>query len=503
MTNHQSIVSKEEIKAILKKGSRCIAPLWSLENFVAVNPYLNMADAKFGDAMSFLNKSGNVQATLPVDFYMDAIRDGRVVRADIEKALEGNQYKIDEDVDAFIEKLHSPGELSDDMKIQTLGEVASGMNEKNWSRFMIDRISFWASAYFDDKQASWNTTDQNKSLFKAWKQEAEVDYAPEAMGLKGFKTFAKNLPDNHLEAAALSLKVLGLSENLVESYLSALIIKMNGWAGFAARLDWEAGLAGNESNVLEEFVTVMLVWEMGLKQLIVDRDLNQQWNYSKQECEMLLNMSEVGEALAIKLVLQEAFDAANQRVIINKINQQKQKEILDKSIPDVQAIFCIDVRSELFRRNLEATNHKIDTLGFAGFFAFPINYVPLAHDKGVNQCPVLLSPTHTIHEELAESNDHIGAVEQRANQSQIKKTWKTFKQSAISCFSFVSPLGLFFLPKLLSDSLGITRPVSQPDQFGLSQKQNDTKNVTLNQSTDQSGITGIPLEDRCKMAASA
>ncbi|MFK7954219.1 MAG: putative inorganic carbon transporter subunit DabA, partial [Ekhidna sp.] len=47
------------------------------------------------------------------------------------------------------------------------------------------------------------------------------------------------------------------------------------------------------------------------------------------------------------------------------------------------------------------------------------------------------------------------------------------------------------------------RPVSQPDQFGLSQKQNDTKNVTLNQSTDQSGITGIPLEDRCKMAASA
>ena len=60
---------------------------------------------------------------------------------------------------------------------------------------------------------------------------------------------------------------------------------------------------------------------------------------------------------------------------------------------DVQAAFCIDVRSDPLRRALEAVWPGIQTLGFAGFFGLPVAYTPLASQARRPQLPGLLAPT--------------------------------------------------------------------------------------------------------------
>ena len=171
--------------------------------------------------------------------------------------------------------------------------------------------------------------------------------------------------------------------------------------------------------------------------------------------------------------------------------------------PKHKAVFCIDVRSEVFRRNLEIVDQDIQTLGFAGFFAFPIKYVPIGHNEGEANCPVLLKTGPTIMEEMPNTKDHERAFKSRIMRRQVQQVWKSFKSGAVTCFSFVSPMGLSFLPKLFTDSFGITRPVPQPDKAGLKKNFINKKGVGLKDGEFQGDATGIPLDQQIEMARNA
>lgn len=101
------------------------------------------------------------------------------------------------------------------------------------------------------------------------------------------------------------------------------------------------------------------------------------------------------------------------------------------------------------RRHLEAVSPEIDTLGFAGFFAFPIAVQSLGHSKAHAQCPVLLSPGYTLREGLGSQALDEAVVQKRSLRGQLRRAWTSFKMGAISCFSFVGPVGLKNLRKQL------------------------------------------------------
>jgi uncharacterized protein YbcC (UPF0753/DUF2309 family) len=490
---------QQALVAVLREACKKIAPVWPLENFVAVNPYLGHTHKKFENVAQEFATAGGIQMTLPISFYLQKIKEGEITTEDITAAL--NKKNISSDV--FNKNLEEkPGKGEETKSAPTIVDIATEVTNKDWGRFMTARISVWAASYFDNGQAIWSAADQDQSLFCSWKAEAQVDRTPEITGLKGFRKLVKNLPNHPLEAIQVALVKLGIPEEGMSLYLHRLLLRVGGWSAYAARLDWDNELYGGKDGKLMEFLAVLICWEACILDSLDNSGLNNKWDKAKEIYSVISVQKELNQQLAQKLVLQEAFDLAAQRKIISKFENHKPSNSKSERA-DAQAIFCIDVRSEVYRRNLELVDPKIETLGFAGFFAFPIKYNPIGHVGGEAQCPVLLKTGPTIIEQMPDKKIHQEVLDKRIFNRQVQQVWKSFKSGAVTCFSFVSPMGLAYLPKLFTDSFGLTRPVPHPDKVGMTDTSLSNKDISLAPDTVNGETVGIPIEQQMIMAKNA
>jgi uncharacterized protein YbcC (UPF0753/DUF2309 family) len=132
----------------------------------------------------------------------------------------------------------------------------------------------------------------------------------------------------------------------------------------------------------------------------------------------------------------------------------KLEERPSESRPLAQAIFCIDVRSECFRRQLEEIGGN-ETFGFAGFFGVPICYQGFSSEQQTDQCPVLLKPKHVV-KEIPRASQGKAAEKFLAGQ-QIAKTGHTLlhdlKENVVTPYVMVEAIGWFFGLKLFGQTL--------------------------------------------------
>lgn len=98
-----------------------------------------------------------------------------------------------------------------------------------------------------------------------------------------------------------------------------------------------------------------------------------------------------------------AFEAGYQEQLLDKVlrNVAAQPAATQESSqplrPHAHAVFCIDVRSEPFRRNLEACGNY-ETYGFAGFFVVFIRYRAWGRDHETEQFPVIMRAKNEVRE---------------------------------------------------------------------------------------------------------
>ena len=111
--------------------------------------------------------------------------------------------------------------------------------------------------------------------------------------------------------------------------------------------------------------------------------------------------------------------------------------------PEAQLVFCIDVRSEVIRRHLEAQG-PYETLGFAGFFGAPVAFAPFDEAAPHASCPVLLTPRHTIPEVPAAGDLAERARAGMAFKRGLKQTAKALKASVAGAFAFVEATGAVY-----------------------------------------------------------
>ncbi len=95
-----------------------------------------------------------------------------------------------------------------------------------------------------------------------------------------------------------------------------------------------------------------------------------------------------------------------------------------------QLAFCIDVRSEPFRRHLEKLG-PFETFGIAGFFGLPIATSELGSNDSHPSLPVILKPKHQI-KELTDEKEFKNYKQRKKIDSSVSYTFKTMKQNVLT-----------------------------------------------------------------------
>jgi uncharacterized protein YbcC (UPF0753/DUF2309 family) len=383
---------------------------------------------------------------MPRRWYLDRIDSGSIIHDDLQGALDAavmRGYPTPIDVatlrnSALLPSVY-PGPLP------TVADLAAVVSGINWPYLIADRIGAWAAGHFDDGQALW-TAPREQSAYSAWRAFATQDLTPEIQGLAGFAARVARTPESIDAIISGVVQRLGLRPEALETYFHQMLITLGGWAQLGRYNLWQAELAGLEDTTAIELLAIRLVWEEALFDQYNDR-LSLEWSATaeKHASPVVARSASITDE-----ILQEAVERAAQRGLAAQLAKPSANTSSDR--PDVQAAFCIDVRSEVFRRALESVNPNIRTLGFAGFFGLTTSHRRFASDTVELRLPVLLNPALRSCSGGAQLNEKDQADRFKAR---AKRAWGRFKLAAVSSFAFVEATGPVYVGKLISDALGL------------------------------------------------
>jgi uncharacterized protein YbcC (UPF0753/DUF2309 family) len=116
-----------------------------------------------------------------------------------------------------------------------------------------------------------------------------------------------------------------------------------------------------------------------------------------------------------------------------------------RSRPYSQSVYCIDVRSEPFRRHLESTGAH-ETYGFAGFFAAFIRYRAWGKEHDTEQFPVIMRAKNEVREIPRSYLDH------KVSTHRARTKWMyaghtllhDLKENVVTPYVMVESLGWFY-----------------------------------------------------------
>ena len=438
--NSQNILKRNKIDSLLdavKTACDRIPPSWPLDQSIAVNPWWNWRDMNIKNVSASLKAINDIDLLMPKSYYRELL-EKQIKPEHIVKAMnELNSESSFEDLLAFLQE--SDSQING--KWLHIGDLLdndpSRSNKMPWHDEIVHQISQFCALYFQYPEQMVTCSSQVLGLYQGWLDVLSGDKGISTlMDEPEFYLQFANLPDS-LEHAfdSFSQEFLDFpfSEEDLTEYVYSLLVDVYGWATWIAYKVWQSTLNGISSELLLELAAIRLTWELillrhikskskeqyeKLKRLVMDQF--EIYHVSKRQCK---------EYQSKLWIFQRALEYSYQEEIQKKL-VSSYKIPIDR--PSLQAVFCIDVRSEPIRRALESQDPGIQTYGFAGFFGLPIAYSENGSTESTPQLPGLFKPSLIV------------KPNKRENDSFLKRfKWKRIAESAPSAFGFVESFGIF------------------------------------------------------------
>lgn len=431
-----------DVDELVQNASKAIAPLWPIATFIARHPWLGLENLPFEQVARRLKAMQNIDIYPSMSMLRAAQRKGelnlkfleiRLQRWLDEQSLALPREEAERFCRAALWHEEIPNQVLTSPQLKSLAAKAKGMRlpedatrlpirplsllleqqgEGEWARMLDHHMIKWCKLFLDESQASWPLPYREKGFYYAWRKLVIDDPSLNKQQRKRLK----DLPANAEDALRQALMMLGIPHEAMKDYLEAHLLSLPGWAGM---LQWRSQQSGQAHLLLVDYLAIRLSLEWALiapylpiAQYKEDDETLllpllaawMHWGGLTPEEWMRLPQAEQQARLSLayrfdkivrgKLWL-EAWEDTQEAQLKEKIafdspnNEQKQAI--------AQLIFCIDVRSEPFRRHLEQAG-PFETYGCAGFFGLPIKTRELDSGYAHASCPAIVEPLHEVRE---------------------------------------------------------------------------------------------------------
>ncbi|MBX9587109.1 MAG: DUF2309 domain-containing protein [Gammaproteobacteria bacterium] len=291
----------------------------------------------------------------------------------------------------------------------------------------------WCQAFFDQGQATFSMPGRAKGLYKAWLELALYDENLH-QNVPYKIQILKGLSENPRDAIFYVLMVLNIPESLSKEFLTILLTSLPGWSGYVKyQVEWATNNLNAQYPLSEDdFLAIRLVTFVLLCPNVKDFINHIKINSS--------DIASINERTRLMKSREEKYLSSLLPLLRSQMSSDELRSI--KKSAEVQLVFCIDVRSEPFRRAIEKEGNY-ETLGFAGFFGLPIRIRKISSDE-FDSCPVLLDSQHIIQEELSCSDKQCHKFHRGENIiKNIKRIYYGLKYSFSTHFGLVETIGLW------------------------------------------------------------
>lgn len=284
----------------------------------------------------------------------------------------------------------------------------------------------WLQGFFDEGQSTIQMPMRHLGLLKCLLSLIRFDYNLHKNDPTKLH-WLKQLPQNPKALIYEALLYLNIPAQEQEQFLTLMLTTLPGWAAHVQyRTNWPDAQDSEHPHPVEQseylafrLILTCLIWPEAQEMIL--------WHQKAfRECDVNDTYQQV--------TTDEAVYQKNLAKKLQFLNIPK-----EKAKASAQLVFCIDTRSEPFRRALESQGNY-ETYGFAGFFGIPVTIENTITDESYASCPVLLKPAHKVTEH---PNCTKRSYKNRHKKlKRIKQIYRSLKYTFITPFTLVETVGI-------------------------------------------------------------
>ncbi|MEF8814230.1 MAG: DUF2309 domain-containing protein [Halovenus sp.] len=490
--------TESDVRDSIERAADTVGPAWPLHAFVTANPLAGFEDRPFHEAVREGTRLFSANGYPSADLFRRAWVTGRIDGDLLERELADRGYE--EDPETLLDRMET-GEREE----ATGSEAAGGDGEMATDRVDVV-LTKWLAAFLNQGKAHWSMPDRERGFYVAVRSVARYD---------------REIPDRERLADLPAEPVTAIEELLAdhpdgewpaifEHHLAAL----PGWTGFIKQ-------RSANGDAWQSAHPITLPGYLAVRLALTDL-FDAPMAPPGDVAEGIRTDTEGGVAgrddpsagtddgqVPLPEVWLSAWEATYRQQLVDAVTDASAtRGTADgDDRPDAQLVFCIDTRSEIIRRHVEATG-DYETHGYAGFFGIPMRYEGYDADVTVDACPPILDARHRIADRPTGEHDHAQDRHDRWSNAIAagRDVVETLASNAATAFSFVESAGAGYgaalaartlLPARVYDLLDSTdRHVPDDHEFC-------EPTVDHDPDADHDLREGLTLEEKVEYAATA